>query len=173
MGGSKRKPSGGKYHYSIPKKKALLGRPPSLTRVAAERKIKKIRVRGGNFKIRALALSEANVYDPKKKKTVKAVIEDVLKNDASRHYVRMDVITKGAILKTSAGPAIVTNRPGQEGFVNAVLTEYKEEAKTAKTKKATKKKKKTHKDRKEKKVKEKKESIAQKVKKAVTGEKKK
>ncbi len=167
-GGSKRKPSGGRYHRSIPKKKALLGRIPSLTRASNKRVIKKIRTKGGGRKNSAVQLKEVNVYDPKKKKTVKAVIQDVLENKASRHYVRMNVITKGAILKTNLGPVKVTNRPGQDGIANAVFTEYKEEVKTTKIKKAKMRKKKAHRDRKVKKVKVKREPLTKKVIKTVT-----
>jgi len=154
--GSKRKPTGGKYHHAKPKKKMHVGRTPALTRVAEKTKVRKVKTLGGNIKNRALAMSECNVYDPKKKKSVKAKIEDVMLNPANRHYVRMDVITHGAILKTDLGFVKVTNRPGQEGIVNGVFTEYSEEkggTRLAKTTKQKKVKKKVHKDRKEKKVK--------------------
>lgn len=147
--GSKRKPSGGKYHHSKPKKKMHVGRSPSLTRIG-DRKVRKVKSLGGNHKLRALVIKEVNVYDPKTKKTVKAVIDDVMLNPANRHYVRMDVITKGAILQTDKGFVKVTNRPGQEGIINGVFTEYKEEKGGTKLKKTTKtiKKKKKHKDKK-------------------------
>ena len=147
--GSVRKPSGGKYHHSKPKKKMHLGRSPALTRVG-KRKVRKIRVRGGNYKLRALALDKVNIND--KGKTISAKIEDVIQNQANRHYVRMDVITKGAILKTDKGYVKVTNRPGQEGIINGVFVEYSEEKQTNKIKRQAKKKTvKKHKDRKEKK----------------------
>jgi len=154
--GSKRKPSGGKYHHAKPKKKMHVGRAPALTRVASKTKVRKVKALGNNFKLRALTSSECNVFDVKKKKTVKALIEDVMLNPANRHYVRMDVITRGAVLKTNLGFVKVTNRPGQEGVVNGVFTEYTEEkggTKLAKTVKSKKTKKKTHSDRKEKKIK--------------------
>ena len=37
--------------------------------------------------------------------------------------VRRNILTKGAIIETDAGKAKITNRPGQEGTVNAVLVE--------------------------------------------------
>jgi small subunit ribosomal protein S8e len=146
--GSKRKPSGGKYHHAKPKKKMHVGRSPALTKVG-KTKVRKVKTLGGNSKLRALSLDTINVYDPKKKKNIKAVVEDVMFNPANRHYVRMDVITKGAVLKTDKGYVKVTNRPGQEGIANGVFTEYKEEKGGTKIKKTVaKKKKKTHKDRK-------------------------
>jgi len=154
--GSKRKPSGGKYHHAKPKKKMHVGRTPALTRVG-KTKVTKVKALGNNIKLRALSLDYVNVYDSKKKKTVKAVVEDVMLNPANRHYIRMDVITRGAILKTNKGFVKVTNRPGQDGIANGVFTEYTEEkggTKLAKTEvKKVKKKAKTHSDRKEKKVK--------------------
>jgi len=35
--------------------------------------------------------------------------------------VRMNVITKGAIIETDKGNVKVTNRPGQEGHVQGIL----------------------------------------------------
>jgi len=154
--GSKRKPTGGKYHHAKPKKKMHVGRAPALTRVADKTKVRKVKALGNTSKLRTLSASECNVYDAKKKKTIKAKIEDVMLNPANRHYVRMDVITHGAILKTDLGFVKVTNRPGQEGIVNGVFTEYSEEKGGTRLAKATKPKnvkKKVHKDRKEKKVK--------------------
>jgi small subunit ribosomal protein S8e len=149
--GSKRKPTGGKYHHAKPKKKMHVGRTPALTRVG-ETKVKKVRTLGGNHKLRVQSAKEVNVYDAKKKGVVKAVIEDVMLNPANRHYVRMDVITKGAILKTNIGFVKVTNRPGQDGVVNGVFTEYTEEKGGTKvTHTEAKKKVKKHADRKEKK----------------------
>lgn len=144
--GSKRKSSGGRYHHSKPKKKMHVGRAPALTRVG-ETKVAGIKALGNNTKLRALRLDYVNVYDAKKKKMIKAEIEDVLLNPANRHYVRMDVITKGAVLKTNKGYVKVTNRPGQEGIANGVFTDYKEE-KSARVKKKAPKKKKKHKDKK-------------------------
>ncbi len=151
--GSKRKPTGGRYHHLMPKKKMHIGRTPSLTRVG-EVKIRKVRTLGGNIKLRALSTNKVNVYDKKKKKTIKAVIEDVMSNKANRHYVRMDVITRGAILKTDKGYVKVTNRPGQEGIINGLFTDYSEEKGGTKiTRTVVKKSVKKHTDKKEKKIK--------------------
>jgi small subunit ribosomal protein S8e len=35
--------------------------------------------------------------------------------------MRRNIITKGAVIKTELGDAKVTNRPGQDGLINAVL----------------------------------------------------
>src|SRR3989339_922766 len=124
--GSRRKPTGGKYHPSMPKKKMHIGKSPTMTRVG-EKKVNVTKAHGNNVKLKALSLNEVNIFDAKKKKSVKAIIEDVMISHANRHFVRMDVMTKGAIIKTNLGFVKVTNRPGQEGIINGVPTEYKEE----------------------------------------------
>jgi len=35
--------------------------------------------------------------------------------------MRRSILTKGAIIKTEIGDARITNRPGQDGIINAVL----------------------------------------------------
>jgi len=121
---SKRKKAGGKYHSMRSKKKRELGRQQIEVRVG-ETKRKTVKTRGGNKKVRAINLNEANVLDPKTKKYAKSEIMSVVKNPANPHYVRRNTINKGAVIKTKAGEARVTNRPGQEGFINAVLVEEK------------------------------------------------
>ena len=69
--GSKRKPSGGRYHHAKPKKKMHVGRNPALTKVG-KTKVRKVKTLGGNSKLRALSLDTINVYDPKKKKNIKS-----------------------------------------------------------------------------------------------------
>ncbi len=104
------------------KRKYEMGRPQVETLIG-ERKIKKVRVRGGNYKIKLFRDQFANVYVPKEGKVVRAEIKRVVENPAHVHYARRNVITKGAIIETSVGLAKVTNRPSQEGIINAVLIE--------------------------------------------------
>lgn len=122
QGRSRRKPSGGFYKPARKKRKYELGREQVETLIG-ERKIKKVRVRGGNYKIKLFSDKYANVYDPKKKKVVRAEIRSVVENPAHVHYSRRNVITKGAVIATEIGKAKVTNRPSQEGVINAVLIE--------------------------------------------------
>ncbi len=117
---SKRKASGGRYTSTLPKRKHRIGRLPSLTKIGEERR-KSIRTKGGGQKERLLVVQRANLIDPKSKKAVQAEILDVLENPANRHFVRRDILTKGAIIETKKGKARVTSRPGQDGTVNAVL----------------------------------------------------
>ena len=64
-----------------------------------------------------------SLYDPKAKKCSKATIKNVSGNPANRHFVRRNIITKGAVVETDKGKARITSRPGQEGTINAVLIE--------------------------------------------------
>ncbi len=122
QGRSRRKPTGGLYRPHRKKRKYEMGRPQVETLIG-ERKIKKVRVRGGNYKIKLFRDMFANVYVPKEGKVVRAEIKRVVENPAHVHYARRNVITKGAIIETSVGLAKVTNRPSQEGIINAVLIE--------------------------------------------------
>ena len=117
---SVRKPSGGRYHTAIKKKKRDLARPPSLTMLGEQRK-KNIRTRGGNRKIRLLAQKYANLTIAGKKKSEKVEIVDVEENSANRDFARRKIITKGAVIETAKGKARVTSRPGQSGTLDAIL----------------------------------------------------
>ncbi|MDY6966564.1 MAG: 30S ribosomal protein S8e [Halobacteriota archaeon] len=120
QGKSRRKFTGGRLVYSRGKKKYEMGREPSETHIGEERK-KILRTRGGNRKIRVLRANMVSVTDPETGKTKKVGMEVVVSNPANQHYVRRNVITKGAVVKTDLGDARVTSRPGQDGTVNAVL----------------------------------------------------
>lgn len=116
-----RKETGAKYKKQHAKRKHALGRDPTLTKVDEKPATKKLKVRGGNEKIRLLRTNVANVYDPKTKKYAKAKVEMVLENPANRHFVRRNIMTKGTVIKTDKGNARITSRPGQDGVLNAVL----------------------------------------------------
>ncbi len=120
QGRSTRKSTGGRYRRLRKKRRYEIGKEQQFTTIG-ERRAKKTRGRGGNFRVRTLSDMHAVVYDPKKKKAVKAEIIGVVENSANPNYVQRNIITKGAIIKTSAGNARVTSRPGQDGAVNAVL----------------------------------------------------
>src|SRR3989344_5291397 len=115
---SRRKISGGRYKAIRKKKSRELGREPLYTRIG-ETKVKILKGMGGKIKRCLTFVKEANVLVEGKYK--KAKIESVVDNKANRHFIRRNLITKGAVIKTSLGNAKVVNRPGQEGFINAVL----------------------------------------------------
>lgn len=115
-----KKPSGGRAKMNRGKKKCELGREAAETRIG-ERKIRKIRTQGGNEKVRLSTDSKINVTDPSTKKTETAEILNVIENMANPNFVRRNIITKGAVVETSAGKVRVTSRPGQDGIINGVL----------------------------------------------------
>jgi len=119
---SKRKSTGGRYKRPQVKRLSRLGGLPVLTKIAALRR-KAMRVPGANRKDKILFTDKANVYDSKTKKHSVVEIKNTLENPANRHFVRRNIITKGSVIETSAGKAKVTSRPGQNGYVDAILLE--------------------------------------------------
>ena len=71
----------------------------------------------------ALTINAANIIS--KGKSQKTKILSVIENTADPHFVRRNIVTKGAIIDTELGKARVTSRPGQKGVVDAVLLEEK------------------------------------------------
>jgi small subunit ribosomal protein S8e len=116
----KRKKSGGKKHVFRGKRAFEMGSDPAET-IVGETRISVKRGRGGKKKFAALAVNTVNVTDPATGKSQKTEIRGVVRNPANVDYQRRGVITKGAVLETPLGQAIVTSRPGQHGVVNAIL----------------------------------------------------
>jgi len=115
---AKRKASGGRYHANHKKKSKDVGRNPLYTKLG-ETKKKILRARGGN-KITSLTYANtANLNVAGKSEKVK--IKRIVENAASRHFVRQNIISKGAIIETEKGLARVTSRPTRDGVVNAIL----------------------------------------------------
>lgn len=117
-----RKVTGSRYVAYRHKRVFELMRLPTLTKLG-EKSTMSLRGKGGIKKTVTLVANTANVYIPKQKKYVQAKIKTIVDNAANRHFIRRNIITKGAILDTEVGKARVTSRPGQEGAINAVLIE--------------------------------------------------
>jgi small subunit ribosomal protein S8e len=117
-GRSKRTRTGGRVRPHDKKKKRELGQDSTETQVGDAR-LQVVDARGNERKVRAFATDVANVTDGDT--TENATIEDVVENPANPNYARRNIITKGAVIATTAGRARVTSRPGQTGVVNAVL----------------------------------------------------
>jgi small subunit ribosomal protein S8e len=118
---SRRKPSGARYKSKIIKKRQhLIGRTPAMTKIG-KTKVQNIRTRSANQKLRLLNVEKVNLYDPKTKKYSIEKIKTVVESPADKNFVRRNIIIKGTIIATDKGNARVTNRPGQDGIVNAVL----------------------------------------------------
>jgi len=124
QGRSLKKPSGGRIWASRSKRKSEMGNEFIEPKIG---KAKNIRMRtfGGGEKLRMLSTDIANVIDPSTGHATKTKIITVAQNPADIHYVRRNILTKGAIIETELGKARVTSRPGQVGVVDAVLIEPK------------------------------------------------
>ena len=118
---SKRKVSGGRYKTSEKKRLYYVGSLPTLTRVEETSKKTK-REKSGSLKQVLLTINKINVTNPKTKKTQTTEILTVVESPANRHFIRRNIITKGAIVETKMGKVKVTSRPGQEGTLNGILT---------------------------------------------------
>ena len=114
-----RKISGGKYHKQR-KKKLYEKSPQEKIVILGETKRKSLRVRGGNKKTILLKSNSINLL-VSKNKTQKAEIKNVLETPQNRFLARQNLLSKGAIILTSHGKARITNRPSQEGHINAIL----------------------------------------------------
>lgn len=100
------------------KKRYEMGGYFASTRLAAENGSKKVRVRGGDMKDRMQYAGYANLLIGKAYKKVK--IKAILESKDNRNFARLNLITKGTVIDTEEGKAMVTNRPGREGFINAI-----------------------------------------------------
>ncbi|MBU0530777.1 MAG: 30S ribosomal protein S8e [Nanoarchaeota archaeon] len=121
---SKKKPTGGRMKKIRKKKRRDRGMSFVDTKIS-KKILRPKRGRGGTEKLKLLGVEKANILDPKTKKHQTVKILSVEDNKANVHYVRRNIITKGAIIKTEAGLARVTSRPGQHGMINAVLIDEK------------------------------------------------
>lgn len=117
---SKRKPSGGRYHDARKKRVFEVRNLPVLTKLG-EKRVKVVRGVGGNKKLRMVSADTVNVYDPKAKKYSQEKIKTIVENNANRHYVRRNIMTKGAVVETGKGKVRITSRPGQTGSLHGVL----------------------------------------------------
>jgi small subunit ribosomal protein S8e len=115
-----RTPTGGRYKQSRGKRKFEIGRKPSHT-TTGKRRLFLIREKGGGQKTRLVLTPTANVFNAKTKTYTQSPIKTVKENPANRHFVRQNIMTKGAIIETELGLAKVTSRPGKDGTVNAIL----------------------------------------------------
>ncbi len=111
--------TGGRRRKSRDKKLAHAGRPFASTKVSDSDSKVTVRKRGGRTRKKIKKASTVNVV-MKDGKMKRATIKKLLESH-NREYVRMNIITKGAVLDTDIGKVRVTNRVGQDGVVNGVL----------------------------------------------------
>ena len=120
QGLSTRKPTGGRLILSRKKRRFEVAPEDAETKLG-EHSQKLIRSRGSNLKVKLLATDSINVTDTKTGKAKKATIKTVTENPANIHYVRRNIITKGAVVDTDLGKVRITSRPGQSGALSGVL----------------------------------------------------
>ncbi len=111
--------TGGRRRKFRDKKLAHMGGVFAATKVAGKDLKVPVRGRGGSVGIKLKKASTVNVVmkDGKMKKaSIKRVVESY-----NPEFVRMNIITKGAVVETELGKVKVTNRVGQDGVVNGVL----------------------------------------------------
>jgi len=111
--------TGGRHRAWRDKRKSELGGLPTNSTIGKEAK-RAERGYGGNSKLKARRLEKANVFDPKTKKWLVVTLRTEKENPANRNFARQNLLTKGAVIDTDQGTVRITNRPGQEGVVNAV-----------------------------------------------------
>lgn len=116
---SLRKSSGGRYHPARKKKARDVAAEPLLAKIATERQAKIHRMRGGEKRTHLTGEVFANLMENGKARKVKVI--SVVENPASRHFIRQNILTKGAIVKTDAGMIKITSRSSRDGTVNAIL----------------------------------------------------
>jgi small subunit ribosomal protein S8e len=120
QGKARRSKTGRRIRYNRSKRKFEIGREQHLATLGTP-KYKPVRTRGNNQKHRVLTTNIAYVLDPKTKKTTKTEITTVVENITNIHYVRRNIMNKGAVINTKIGKAKITSRPGQQGVIQAVL----------------------------------------------------
>lgn len=120
QGESARKPSGGRLILARKKRRFEVAPEDAETKLG-EHVQKLIRSRGAAQKVKLLATNTINVTDAKTGRTSKATIKTVTENPANIHYVRRNILTKGAVVDTDKGKVKVTSRPGQSGTLSGVL----------------------------------------------------
>ena len=119
-GQHKRKPTGGVKKRWRGKRAFEAGSEPVETVLGPVKK-RWVGIRGGGVKVRIAAADWAVVTDLASGKSSKSKLLRVVRNPANVDYQRRGVITKGAVVDTELGQAMVTSRPGQHGVINAVL----------------------------------------------------
>lgn len=146
-GHKKHTKSGAKLGRYCKKRKNRMGRQPSNTKVGAER-IRDVRVRGGNFKRRALRLNSGSFELISAKFEASSTINQVVYHPSSNELMRTNTLTKSAVVKIDAKPfieeyekcnlseidknldtivkkgyllAILTSRPGQMGVAKGYI----------------------------------------------------
>ncbi len=101
------------------KKRSEVGNYFSATKMSDANVTSGRRRRGGVLGVKLKKVGFANLLT--KDGYRKAKITGVLESPDNRNFARQNIITKGTIINTEAGKAVVLSRPGREGAINAKL----------------------------------------------------
>ena len=99
----KRRLTGGRRAIHQKKRAFEKGRPFANTRIG-EQRVRKLRVRGGNTKYRALRLNRGNFNWQSEQVTLKTKIINVVYNASNNEYIRTNTLTKNTIVRIDATP---------------------------------------------------------------------
>ncbi|KAJ0052925.1 hypothetical protein Pint_01479 [Pistacia integerrima] len=100
----KRRATGGKKKAWRKKRKYELGRQPANTKLSSNKTVRRVRVRGGNVKWRALRLDTGNYSWGSEAVTRKTRILDVVYNASNNELVRTQTLVRSAIVQVDAAP---------------------------------------------------------------------
>ncbi len=103
------------------KRRSETGNYFSATKLAENDEHVPVRRRGGTVTARLRKAGSVNLLTKDGYKLAK--IKGVLESKDNRNFARQNIITKGTIINTDMGKAVVTNRPGRSGAVTAKLIE--------------------------------------------------
>ncbi len=102
------------------KKRSEVGNYFSATKMSDANVSAARRRRGGAMGIKLKKVGFANLLT-KDGSYKKAKITGILESPDNRNFARQNILTKGTIINTDLGKAVVLNRPGREGAINAKL----------------------------------------------------
>jgi len=95
--------TGGRVNVHQKKRKFEMGRPSAMTKLGSKRVVP-VRVRGGNYKYRALRLNSGNFSWGTEVATRRTRILDVVYNASNNELVRTKTLVKNAVIQIDATP---------------------------------------------------------------------
>ena len=103
----KRRLTGGRMPIHKKKRAFEKARPVANTKLVNDKaRIRRVRVRGGNFKFRALRIKEGNFNWASEAVTRKTRILDVVYNASNNELVRTKTLVKNCIVQIDASPFV-------------------------------------------------------------------
>ena len=100
----KRRLTGGRMPIHKKKRAFECGRQPANTKMSTEKRIRRLRVRGGNYKFRALRLDSGNFSWSSESVARRTRILDVVYNATNNELGRTKTLVKNAVILIDANP---------------------------------------------------------------------